>query len=612
MSHRPDGCVRCGAKLNEAAQEYTARLEKFEAVKAAKERVHQRIGVSKLAVIGAGLVLLWFVLDQRMLPPYWLLVPIAAYALLAIAHELIVRSQRKAETAAAYFRRGLARIEDRWQGTGQTGDRFRDPKHVYAEDLDLFGRGCLFELLSTARLPMGEECLAGWLKQPSAKQEALQRQTLVKELRAKRELALDLAIAGEDLRTRMVPESLVKWAEAPALLPAGPWRIFAALDALSVAGAVIYWFSGANYWPLLALLALNAAILQWKRKSALESITRLETNAEALLLFSKILQRLEAEPFQIERLHALIAELRERSSPASQIVRKLARIVYWIDARQSMLGVGSELPFLYSIQVAFAAEAWKRRWGSRLRAWACVAGEMEALLSLATYSYEHPDDPFPEFAVSTASPAFDGLELGHPLIPAAKCVRNSVRLDAQTRVLLVSGSNMSGKSTLLRTVGINAVLAMTGAPARAKELRLTPLSIGTRIRSGDSLQEGRSNFFTEILHIRSVFELAANGGQRTPLLFLFDELLEGTNSTDRRIGAEGLLRSLLERGAIGMVTTHDLALAEIGKNLGARLRNVHFEDHVEDGTMRFDYRLREGVVTKSNAIALMRIIGLEV
>ena len=158
-------------------------------------------------------------------------------------------------------------------------------------------------------------------------------------------------------------------------------------------------------------------------------------------------------------------------------------------------------------------------------------------------------------------------------------------------------------------MGINAVLAMAGAPVRAAALRMTELAIGTRIRSADSLQEGRSNFYTEILHIKSVFGLL---GKEKALLFLFDELLDGTNSHDRRIGAEKLLRRLVEAGAIGMVTTHDLALTEIGAAIGAVVKNVHFEDQVEQGKMKFDYRLREGVVTKSNAIELMRIVGLDV
>jgi DNA mismatch repair ATPase MutS len=266
---------------------------------------------------------------------------------------------------------------------------------------------------------------------------------------------------------------------------------------------------------------------------------------------------------------------------------------------------------LYTVQCAFAAEAWRKRFGGQLRAWADVAAEMEALLSLASYSYEHPDDPFPEFAPQLPNePAiFLGEELGHPLIPSAECVRNTVQLDAQTRVLLVSGSNMSGKSTYLRTAGINAVLALAGAPIRGKSLRMTPTLLGTSIRRVDSLQEHRSSFYTEILRIRDVFELTENS-QR--LLFLFDELLEGTNSHDRRIGADGLLRALLERGALGIVTTHDLALTDIAQQLPGAIRNVHFQDYVEEGKMRFDHKLRDGVVAKSNALELMRLIGLKV
>jgi DNA mismatch repair ATPase MutS len=272
------------------------------------------------------------------------------------------------------------------------------------------------------------------------------------------------------------------------------------------------------------------------------------------------------------------------------------------------------LPFLYSLQVGYALESWRRRSGPELRRWAEITGEMEALLSLAGYAYEHPTDPFPSFVQSLvndpgSSAVFHGEELGHPLIPAAQCVRNSATLDQNTRVLLVSGSNMSGKSTYLRTVGINSVLAMAGAPIRGKSLHLSPLALGTRIRSGDSLQEGRSNFYTEILHIRRVFAMMKES--KYPLLFLFDELLEGTNSKDRRIGAQSLLEALLKGGAIGIVTTHDLALTEIGAAIRTPLRNMHFADQVLDGKMVFDYQLRDGIVTKSNALELMRLVGLE-
>lgn len=266
-----------------------------------------------------------------------------------------------------------------------------------------------------------------------------------------------------------------------------------------------------------------------------------------------------------------------------------------------------DIPLMYSVHVAFAADRWRSDHGHAVRRWLEAIGEIEALISLGTYSYEHPADPFPEFTEGAAR--FESEEIGHPLVPAGRCVRNSVRLCGDTRVLLVSGSNMSGKSTLLRTVGINTVLAMAGAPVRAQRLRLTSLHVGASIRINDSLQEGSSRFYAEITRLRKLFDLA---DRDLPLLFLLDELLQGTNSNDRRIGAEGVLHAFLDRGAIGMVSTHDLALAEIGGPLDGHVHNVHFQEEFEDERIHFDYKLREGIVTKSNGLALMRSIGLDV
>jgi MutS domain V len=610
--------------VSDPRSEYSRRLGTYLQIVDAKNRLHIQVGNFKLAVVAAGLVLAWFCLHKESLPSYWVLVPVVVYLALAFFHNQILRARSRAQSAAAFYRRGIARIDDRWAGTGQSGDRFRNPEHVYADDLDLFGRGCLFELLSTARLPMGENQLAIWLCAPSSRATILERQGLVAELREKLDLHRDLAVTGDELRARLNPESLMGWAEAGRVMTGTASRVAALVLALAAIAAVVFYSATFIYWPLLTILLIEIFSRRALRRRADAVVEGIACNAEGLLLFADILQRLEREPFISPRLQAFAAELNRNGKPASQFIRQLARIVYWIDAHHSLLGHLLEVPLLYTAQIAFAAESWRQRYGERMRASIQIVGEIEALLSLATYSFEHPGDPFPELLESRDAQAhFEGQELGHPLIATAKCVRNSLRLDNETRVLLVSGSNMSGKSTLLRVVGINTVLAMAGAPIRGKSLRLTPLAVGTRIHSTDSLQEGRSTFYTEILHIRRVFDLA-NGNladghlakgdlveERRPLLFLFDELLEGTNSKDRRIGAEGLIRAMLQRGAVGIVTTHDLALTEVTAALGATIRNVHFQDQVEDGKMRFDYKLREGVVTKSNALALMRLIGLE-
>jgi DNA mismatch repair ATPase MutS len=262
---------------------------------------------------------------------------------------------------------------------------------------------------------------------------------------------------------------------------------------------------------------------------------------------------------------------------------------------------------LLGTQLAFALERWRAASGGAVVRWLDAVGRLEAVVALAGFAFERPDDVFPE--ITAGAPCFSGEGLGHPLLPASVCVRNDVKLDPPLRLLLVSGSNMSGKSTLLRTVGVLAVLAQAGAPVRARRLRLSPLALGACIHVRDSLRRGTSHFYAEILRVRLLLEL---GDERRALLFLLDEVLQGTNSHDRRTGAEALVRQLLDRGGVGLVTTHDLALAEIVGTLGDRAANVHFEDRVEDGRMTFDYLLKPGVVRKSNALELMRHIGLDV
>lgn len=596
--------------MGDPGGEYQNRLKaRLEGV-ARKEREHIRAGNAKLGVVVAGLAMAWLSLKDRFFTAWWLAIPLLFFLALAIFHEQVIRARTRSERAASFYQRGIERMEDRWAGKGASGERFRDAKHVYSDDLDIFGRGSLFELLSMARTPMGENRLAGWLTSAPEIAEVLERQGSAAELREKLDLREQLAVAGEELSPRLNPEMLVSWAESPRTIGQSYLRGVAAVLAICFMATLIFYFATAIYGPLLVAIALEAMVYSALQKKAAAAIAGMSSNSEGLNLLAEILRELENEEFTSPQLREIARKFRGTHAPASHAIHKLARIANWIDARESLGAHLAEFPLLYTVQLGYAAESWRQRWGAKTRQWVDAVAELEALLSLAAFSYEHPGDPFPEFDVSEDSPpCFDGEELGHPLIPAAQCVRNSVRLGRESSLLLISGSNMSGKSTLLRAVGVNAVLAMAGAPIRGKSLRLTPLSLGTSLRTTDSLQEGRSSFYTEILRIREVFDLS---DARRPLLFLFDELLEGTNSKDRRIGSQGILEALLGRRAIGMVTTHDLALTEITRSLGSLVRNMHFQDFVEDGKMRFDYILRDGVVTKSNALELMRLIGLKV
>ncbi|HEX7809756.1 MAG TPA: DNA mismatch repair protein MutS, partial [Thermoanaerobaculia bacterium] len=326
----------------------------------------------------------------------------------------------------------------------------------------------------------------------------------------------------------------------------------------------------------------------------------------ALALLAGVLARIERERFTSPRLTALHARLRGAELPASQEIEKLRKLVGLLDARRNQFFAPFAFLLLWVPHVAIAIERWRVRSGARVGDWIEAVGEIEALASFASFAFEHPTFTMPE--ILDGAPRLEAQSLGHPLIPSDRRITNDIALGDAPQLLVVSGSNMSGKSTMMRSVGIAAVLAMSGAPVCARTMRISMTAIGASIRIADSLQENASRFYAEILRIRQVLDLSKTG----PLLFLLDEVLAGTNSHDRRIGAEAIVHGLVERGAIGLVSTHDLALAQIADSLAPRAANVHFEDHIEDGKVVFDYRMRPGVVTKSNALELMRSVGIEV
>jgi MutS domain V len=589
------------------AQEYSQRIRAREERVAQFNAVHIRLGNIRLALAVLAVVLAWLSLLRHAISFWWLSVPLAIFVAVASYHTKVLRRLRCAERAVTFYRHGIARIEDRWTGLGETGERFLDAHHPYAADLDLFGRGSLFELLSAARTRIGEETLAGWLLKPSPLPSILERQEAIAELRTLLDFREDLVIAGEDARTGVRPSELKAWAESPSQLRSVLLRVAVpALVASAVASAAA-WYVWGTLWPLVAVLAIEKAVIYSLRKQLDEILHKSERAFEDLDLLSALVARVESEPLRPPLLKSLRETFFSNSKPASLAIDRLRRITDRIQSRHNMFLRIFDVPLMISVRVALAAEAWRRDHGTRIRQWLTSVGETEALVSLATYSYERPTDPFPEFVAGPA--CFAGERLGHPLISEAVCVRNNVKIGTSPAVLLISGSNMSGKSTLLRSVGVNVVLAMAGAPVRAQSVQLTPLQTGASIRVNDSLQEGSSRFYAEITRLRQIFDLTAS---EFPVLFLLDEVLQGTNSNDRRVGTEGIVGGFLKRGAIGLLSTHDLALTEIGGGMPGALQNVHFQDELKDGRMSFDYVLRPGVVAKSNGLELMRSIGLDV
>ena len=589
--------------------EYASRLAANEAKVRRLEDIQGRIGVVRLLLAITFLLLAWSWWGAQWLSARWMLVPAAGFLCAVAYHAALRRRSSRAGRAVGFYRRGLARLEDRWAGSGNKGERFADIHHVYGADLDLFGEGSLFELLCAVRTRMGEETLAHWLLAPAPVAEIRTRQTAILELRDRLDLRERISALGGERDPVLHPDRFLAWAEAPPLLGEG-WIRWAAylLPALLIASLVAAELTG--IWSPVLLVLAAEAVTVYRLRETLQAILLPAERAfdfEGLKTFAGLLLEIERERFGSAPMRSLVETSSSGGIRASARIGQLATIVMLSEERLNLMVGWARVPLLYTLQVAMAAERWRRAHGTAVRGWIEAAGRFEALSSLSQYGFEHPDDPFPVLLEGGACLRAQGI--GHPLIPRAQCVRNDVTLPDPARVWLISGSNMSGKSTLLRAVGLNVVLAMAGAPVRANAFELTALQIGASIRINDSLREGSSRFYAEITRLRQLNDLS---GRDPPLLFLIDEMLQGTNSHDRRIGAEAVLGALVERGAIGLATTHDLALTEIGGLAGGVLRNMHFEDHLEDGRMRFDYRLREGVVTKSNGLELMRAIGLRV
>ncbi|HEY7444887.1 MAG TPA: hypothetical protein VH701_20820 [Vicinamibacterales bacterium] len=586
--------------------EYTTRLAARTVAHVRWLRLDERLSYARLVVVATFVVIGWLAFWMRAISPGWIGLPVVAFIALAVWHDRVIRARDAAARAIAFYERGIARIEDRWAGGGDPGLRFRDEEHLYAQDLDLFGPASLFELLSIARTHAGGDQLAAWLKAPSELSELRLRQEAIEELRGRLDLREAIALAGNEIRS-IDTESLSSWATRPALLRATWARVVAPVLALGAVWSGIWWMMEGPIGPFLIAAGVEAVFARSfgrKIRQVVHSVDRpsgeLDVLVQALLL-------IEREPVSARRLTSLRATLESEQVSASAAIKRLHRLSEMHDWQHNLV-FGIVAPFLlWSTQIALAIEAWRRQFGSDVPKWIQTLGEYEALGSLAAYAYEHPADPFPAF-IDDGPGTFAGIALGHPLVPALQMVRNDVTL-GDVRLFVVSGSNMSGKSTLLRTVGINIVLALAGAPVRAERLALTSLNLGATLRIQDSLQAGRSRFFAEISRVRQIVDLA-----RSPraLLFLLDELLQGTNSHDRAIGAAAVLRTLVERGAIGLITTHDLALTAMVDDFQGRATNVHFEDHFDRGELVFDYRMRPGPVTRSNALALMRTVGLEV
>src|ERR1043166_2094568 len=613
--------------------EYESRLSEWSRRAEAQERAHLRMGNIRIVLV-LGLVALAVILGQtRAGLGLALTLLILGIFLTSMLHDRILKARDRARRAMGFYQAGLDRLDGTWAkksaaagpAGGSRGTEFLDPHHPFAADLDLFGVGSLFELLNTAQTQGGRATLAAWLLAPAAAEEIRARQDAVVELRPNLHLRERLGLIAGESQEYIRTESLIAWAVQPRRLHSNFVRV--AAFCLPLASLALY-LSGQGVMFVVTVVG-QFALARLCRRSVHQVVRDAGGAPRELGRLAEALHCLESEPFQSDRLRRMQAEDRCQGLSASQAIQRLGKLHGWLESRDNLVFAAICAFFLWETQFAFAIEAWRAEFGPKVEVWLRRLAEFEALSSLAGYAGEHPDDPFPELLSANDAARIEAEGLGHPLLPESRCVRNDIALGPQGRLHMISGSNMSGKSTWLRAIGVNLVLASAGGPVRAREFRLTPVRIGACIRTTDSLQEGISRFYAEIQRLAAIVKLAGEGiparagetdlpagralpGQRVSLVFLLDEVLSGTNSHDRRIGASCVALALVQRGAIGLMTTHDLALTCIVEEMEPRGQNFHFEDQLQDGRMSFDYRLRPGIVEKSNAIELMRSVGLDV
>lgn len=485
-------------------------------------------------------------------------------------------------------------------------------------DIDLLGHASLQHLLNTPATPVGQATLRGWLMAPAEPAQARARQSGVAELAPQHEFRDGLALRGRLLGgAQATYERFCAWAEHGPWLAGRGWLLWAArvLPIATLLLAALQWLGliGAPLW--LAGAAAGVVLTVTAGRAVDRVIDEVAERQQALATYAAIFELIGRQPWASPELRRAQAELAAHGLRAELQMRRLARLMALADLRGWMFFVLIQVTTLWNVHVLWLLERWQREAGAHARGWLAALGEIEALAALATLAHDHPSWAFPELADAPTGPTLQARALGHPLLPPASRVDNDVAIGPAGRLLLITGSNMSGKSTLLRAIGLNVALAQAGAPVCAAELRLAPVALATSMRVQDSLEQGVSYFLAELQRLKAVVALAEReraAGRRTAL-FLLDEILHGTNSSERLIAARQILLRLLELGATGAVSTHDLALADTPE-LAAASESAHFTEQFARGpdglSMTFDYRLRPGIATSTNALKLVEMLGL--
>lgn len=625
--------------MSEIFAAYRQRRDSFQEEERRLARISLKLSVVRGVLFAAFAgCLLWVLFDAGSPPATaWVGAAVSLVAFLAVLprHDRIVAGQRRAADLARINEEALLRLARDWNGLPIP--KLPEPHHELplARDLDLFGPASVFQLLGTVHTPTGKTELADWLLEPAPPPEIVRRQEAVAELAPELDLRQQL-----EARTRPMEkhppdvEKFLSWAEDRPWLLARPWLVWLTriLPVLTVAALVAFLLGLQQalaappgtpesealgpVWPLVLTLTVNVTLGYLLGSRLLASFDRLEAREKEFQLYGEALALIPERSYAAPLLRRIAADLAPQGRPAHRWMDLLQGRIGLADARHSgILHFFLQSFLLWDFHSLYLLEAWQRDAGPHVRRWLEALGDFEALSALAGLRHDNPGWAFPR--VAEGEDRLAARALGHPLLPADRRVANDVEVGPPGTFLLVTGSNMSGKSTLLRSIGVNAVLAQAGGPVCAEELRMPPVTLATSILVEDSLADGVSFFLAELKRIRGVVDLAdrchSEGAEGKTLLYLLDEVLRGTNSQERQVAVRRVILHLLRQGAIGAVSTHDLQIAEIPE-LAGTVRPVHFRETLHPGgdpPMTFDYKMRPGVATTTNALRLMELVGLK-
>jgi len=622
MATMTDSVSTAPATEQAVAARYRAREAMFAARRDEAAARSRTISNARLATFLTGAALALAASGGRFDAPgaLWLgaAAAFAGFAALVVRHARVEDRRAWLAALAEVNRLGRARLERDWNALPPPDSPVADADHPYAHDLDLSGHASLMQLVDTGTAP-GRMMIAGWLLAPAPPGVLRDRQAAVAALAPRVEFRQELAAHGR-LAARERPhdlEAFLAWAESPPAFLPRRWLAWSvrALTAAIWLGVAAHGAGVATAAAWLTPAAAGALLSLALARRVNETLDRAFARGRVFGRYA----RLFALVCGLDTGGPLVNDCRARlcaGGAAADHMRRLDRLMAWSDVRHAMalMHVVIQALTLWDFHVLFALERWQRSAGPRARRWMAALAEVDALAALATLAHDHPGWTFP--SIDADGPlAVRATTLAHPLLAGSVRVANDVEVGPGGTCLLVTGSNMSGKSTLLRAIGLNVVLAQAGGPVCAAAMRVPPVAVHTSMRVQDSLELGMSSFMAGLARLKAIVTAAsAARGERRPVLFLLDEILQGTNSAERLIAVRTILTRLVADGAIGAVTTHDLALAG-APDIAAVSSLVHFTETMEEDEnglrMTFDYRLRPGLATSRNALRLMRMVGIE-